>query len=191
MHYYYVPISGELNGHNRRGKRMSDWLEKFLASPKAAYFIRVDHDFLVNSFNMYGLKGKVPHFTSAYDLLRRGRTGSEPPSEEVTKQAEILYGLVHARFILTKRGLQLMNEKYNAGVFAVCPRVFCRNVYCLPYGLSEVPSGEPVKMYCPSCCDIYSVTAPEMNDIDGAFFGPNWVHLFLHRFKNADRKSVV
>ena len=38
-------------------------------------------------------------------------------------------------------------------------------------------------MYCPCCCDIYRVNNPELASIDGAFFGPNWVHMFLHKYK--------
>jgi casein kinase II subunit beta len=36
-----------------------------------------------------------------------------------------LYGLIHARFILSPRGLLLMKEKYMVGAFSYCPRVLC------------------------------------------------------------------
>lgn len=44
---------------------------------------------------------------------------------EVYNQAAELYGLIHARFILTPHGLMLMKSKYLMGRFGVCPRVLC------------------------------------------------------------------
>ena len=56
---------------------------------------------------------------------------NEPPQEVMlTDQqhemlesaAEMLYGLIHARFIVTARGLSAMLEKYKNVDFGRCPR---------------------------------------------------------------------
>lgn len=163
------------------------WLQTFLELPKSRYFVRIDEEFLANSFNVFGLKPKVSQFSAAYELLRRNkvnpRDDPQVTFEEIAEQAEILYGLLHVRFITTKPGLHLMLEKYQKGEFQACPRVFCRGTQCLPYGISEELGKETIKMYCPCCCDIYRVNNPELASIDGAFFGPNWVHMFLHKYK--------
>jgi casein kinase II subunit beta len=58
----------------------------------------------------------------------------EPPEEdelenekflELYQEATDIYGLIHARFILTPKGLALMREKYLLGKFGICPRVLC------------------------------------------------------------------
>jgi casein kinase II subunit beta len=76
-----------------------------------------------------------------------------------------------------------MMEKWRANVFEQCPRVYCRNVACLPYGISEVLGQHSVKFFCPGCNDVYNATKPEFANIDGAYFGPNWVHVFLQKNK--------
>lgn len=43
----------------------------------------------------------------------------------IYQEAIDLYGLIHARFILTPKGLNIMKDKFLKGVFGMCPRVLC------------------------------------------------------------------
>ena len=92
-----------------------------------------------------------------------------------------LYGLIHARFILTPRGLAMMKEKYMLSAFSYCPRVLCERHNVLPIGVSEELSTSRVKVYCPRCQDVY-IPRQKQLDIDGAYFGTSFPHIFLKQF---------
>lgn len=70
---------------------------------------------------------------------------------EIYQSAMDLYGLIHARFIITPRGLSMMKEKYMLSAFSYCPRVLCERHNVLPIGVSEELSTSRVKVYCPRC----------------------------------------
>ena len=89
-----------------------------------------------------------------------------------------LYGLIHARFIISPRGLAMMKEKYVLGSFGYCPRVLCERQSVLPIGVSEELSTSRVKVYCPRCQDVYIPRSKQL-DIDGAYFGTSFPHIFM------------
>jgi casein kinase II subunit beta len=93
-----------------------------------------------------------------------------------------LYGLIHARFTISSRGLHMMRVKYLNGVFGACPRVLCDRQLVLPVGMSEDLSISRVKVYCPKCEEVY-VPRIKFVDIDGAYFGCSFPHIFLQVFK--------
>lgn len=100
----------------------------------------------------------------------------------------MLYGLIHARYILTDTGLAKMREKYQAGQFGKCTRYYCEQASMLPIGLSDDPNQQPVRLYCPRCMDIFvphlSISSKYIS-IDGAYFGTNFPHMFFMVFPEA------
>ncbi|KAI8922870.1 casein kinase II regulatory subunit-domain-containing protein [Entophlyctis helioformis] len=97
----------------------------------------------------------------------------------VEASAEILYGLIHARFLLTKQGLQVMGQRYEHLEFGRCPRAGCGGCGVVPSGQSDIPGVEPVKMYCPRCTDLYHPKKARFHNIDGASFGTTFASLLF------------
>jgi casein kinase II subunit beta len=104
----------------------------------------------------------------------------------IESSAEMLYGLIHQRFICSRAGIQQMSEKYELAHFGICPRTFCEQVRTLPVGLSDVPGEDTVKLFCPSCLDVYVPPNSRFQTVDGAFFGRTFGALFLLTFPDYD-----
>ena len=162
------------------------WIDWFFSQPFSQYFIRIDNDYMENIENYYGIRQKVSYFSISLNIIR----GKYVPEDSIPKNwpehindyALTLYGMLHARFISTDRGLELMHKKYQEFFFEMCPRTLCHNIYCIPYGNSNDFGNSTVKMFCPNCNDIYHVKNEQCYFIDGACFGNSWVHLFLQKY---------
>lgn len=94
--------------------------------------------------------------------------------EQVEKSARHLYGLVHARYIVTTRGLQKMLEKFKKSEFGKCPRVMCGAHPLLPMGQHDSPGLSTVKLWCAKCEDLYNPKSTRHASIDGAYFGTSF-----------------
>lgn len=114
------------------------------------------------------------------ETRRHMRAGSD--ASVIESSAELLYGLIHARFITSRPGIQQMLEKYELGHFGHCPRVFCNGAKVLPVGRTDTPGQETVKLYCPGCLDVYTPPNSRFQAVDGAFFGTTFGCLFFMTF---------
>lgn len=131
-----------------------------------------------------------------YGRRNRGHARTASDHSLVETSAELLYGLIHQRFITSRQGIQVMYEKYLSNHFGFCPRVNCASARVLPCGYSDTPGTETVKLFCPSCCDIYVPPNSRFQAVDGAYFGTTFPTLFLMTFPELDiqgtgRKDVT
>lgn len=136
------------------GEEEQTWISWFCRLKGNEFYCEVDEDFIQDDFNLSGLSSTVPYFDYALDVILDVETRdplSEQQHELIESAAEMLYGLIHARYILTGRGMLAMLEKYKQGHFGRCPRSLCNNQMCLPTGNSDVFRTATVKIFCPRC----------------------------------------
>jgi casein kinase II subunit beta len=158
------------------------WINYFLTLKGNEFFCQVDEDYIHDNFNLTGLANQVPYYDFALDLITdidNDEDFSDEHQEMIEHDAEVLYGLVHARFIITNRGLQSMLDKYRHHEFGSCPRVLCNNQALLPVGLTDQKSKESVKLFCPKCQELYKPKSSRHENVDGAYFGTTFPHLFF------------
>ncbi|TKY87570.1 hypothetical protein EX895_003584 [Sporisorium graminicola] len=164
----------------------NSWVTWFLSTKGNEYFCEVDEDYILDRFNLTGLNAEVQHYPQALDLITDSLEDdlSDSIRDSVEAQAKLLYGLVHARYVITTRGLAKMLEKYKRADFGRCPRVLCYQQPLLPVGLSDNPFQKAVKLFCPRCEDIYSPKSSRHGTIDGAFFGSTFPHMLFMVYPN-------
>ncbi|KAB2017612.1 hypothetical protein ES319_D08G174400v1 [Gossypium barbadense] len=162
----------------------TSWISWFCGLRGNEFFCEVDDEYIQDDFNLCGLSSQVPYYDYALDLIldvesSHGDMFTKEQNELVESAAEMLYGLIHVRYILTSKGMSAMLEKYKSYDFGRCPRVYCCGQSCLPVGQSDIPRASTVKIYCPKCEDVYYPRSKYQGNIDGAYFGATFPHLFL------------
>ncbi|KNC76574.1 hypothetical protein SARC_10932 [Sphaeroforma arctica JP610] len=158
------------------------WVSWFCSLAGNEFFCHVDEDWMLDRFNLTGINEHVYSYRKALDMildLEMEGEASEEEIERIEQSAEVLYGLIHARYIVTSAGCAQMAAKFYNKDFGECPRVLCAGQAVLPVGLSNTPWDNTVKLFCPNCQDIYNTKSSRHRHIDGAFFGCTFAHLML------------
>ena len=160
------------------------WIAWFCGLRGNEFFVQVDEDYIQDDFNLTGLSSMVPYYEYAMDMILDCDSPSQAFSEEqqemIETAAEMLYGLIHARYILTNRGLAAVADKFTHHQFGTCPRVYCGGQAVLPVGESDLPRTNTVKVFCPRCENLYVPRSQRQANIDGAYFGSTCAHLLFH-----------
>ncbi|EMR72930.1 putative casein kinase ii beta subunit protein [Eutypa lata UCREL1] len=159
----------------------SYWRDWFISSRGNEYFCEVDEDYLTDRFNLTGLNTEVQYYQYALDLITDvfDLDCDDEMRETIEKSARHLYGLIHARYVVTTRGLAKMLDKYKKADFGKCPRVFCRSHPLLPMGPTDAPNQKAVKLYCARCEDVYNPKSSRHAAIDGAYFGTSFHNIMF------------
>ncbi|KAM9955573.1 hypothetical protein ACTFIW_007503 [Dictyostelium discoideum] len=111
------------------------WIPWYCNLKGNEFFATIDEDYINDDFNLTGLSSLVQFYDSALGIILDSDPDdplSEDQQEALERSADILYGLIHARYILTPKGLAHMHEKFKKAEFGRCPRVFCQNQPVLP-----------------------------------------------------------
>lgn len=191
------------------------WIQQFCSLFGHDYFVPVSHEFIEDDFNLTGLSSQVPYYKEAlYTLLdyqvetaedaknanggdSTGKSSSSKPKHELPNRvilansAELLYGLIHARYIVTKAGLTEMAGKFERNEFGSCPRYYCDSMHLIPVGPTDISGQETVRLYCPCCNDTYVPQSLRFLNIDGAFFGTTFPGLLVQMFPEIENQCRI
>mmetsp|Transcript_23466 Transcript_23466/g.27707 ORF Transcript_23466/g.27707 Transcript_23466/m.27707 type:complete len:368 (+) Transcript_23466:247-1350(+) len=173
------------------------WIQWFCGLKGHEMFCEVERSYIEDGFNLYGLRSFVSNFSDCLDLILDRIGADDSDDSHLTQSACTLYGLIHARYIITAHGLDAMYNKYAAKEFGTCPLIQCFGQPVLPVGLRDEMGADTVKIFCPKCKCVYhpppirsrSNHGPVNHSsgngaIDGAAFGTTFPHLFLMTFNN-------
>lgn len=193
------------------------WIQQFCEAFGHDYFVPVAQEFIEDDFNLTGLSLQVPYYREAlYTILDyqvetaednggsggNGLTSSGPNGSSgkrsdlpnkalLSHSAELLYGLIHARYIISKAGLTAMASKFERSEFGICPRYYCDGMHLIPVGATDIPGQETVRLYCPCCNDIYLPSSSRYLNIDGAFFGTTFPGLLVKMFPEIENQCKI
>mmetsp|Transcript_31627 Transcript_31627/g.52829 ORF Transcript_31627/g.52829 Transcript_31627/m.52829 type:complete len:814 (+) Transcript_31627:183-2624(+) len=160
------------------------WVSWFCSLNGNHVFCEVDKQFMEDSFNIFGLKQYInKDFNKVLFTILDQLDPEEAESEDLSRSAALLYGLIHARFIITANGLNAMQKKYLSGDFGECPRTLCNGQAVLPIGVSDEPKLGTYKLFCPKCRDLFNCSTSQRH-IDGAYFGTTFPHIFLMTYED-------
>lgn len=97
---------------NERQRQRIDhpYMLQFISARGNEYFCEIDEEYLTDRFNLTGLNTEVQYYQYALDLITDvfDLDADDELREQIEKSARHLYGLVHARYIVTTRGLAKM-----------------------------------------------------------------------------------
>ena len=129
--------SGSSSTDSEEIEEMSPWIEWYLSQPQNDFFCEVEEEYILDRFNLTGLTSAGPHFQQAIDRITMNdedffeeqglentndlslsnhstvdvEDNSQKVKQEIQSSASHLYGLIHARYIITTQGLNKMVKK--------------------------------------------------------------------------------
>ncbi|ORM39526.1 Casein kinase II subunit beta [Babesia sp. Xinjiang] len=174
------------------------WIEWYCSLKGNEYYVQVDADYIRDEFNLVGLQHQVSYYSHAIRMILDnyddfdydcyddndgdsfGSRSDRAKQQIINTSSQLLYGLIHSRFIITSKGMSLMMQKFKEKVFGTCPNFSCENAAVLPIGIVDAPAYDNAKIFCPRCNEVYHPPkSSRLSLIDGAYFGTTFAHLFL------------
>uniref|UniRef100_A0A1I8FKV3 Casein kinase II subunit beta n=1 Tax=Macrostomum lignano TaxID=282301 RepID=A0A1I8FKV3_9PLAT len=139
----------------------ANWIAEFCDRPGNEFFCKVDEDYIRDRFNLTGLALTALLLDGPEQL---DLASDDPQLETLQRSAELLYGLIHVRFIMSVQGMPQMVAKWMLGPLWSLPPCLLRKTA----GLSDIPGEATVKVYCPRCMEVYVPNSSRHLHVDGA-----------------------
>lgn len=182
----------------------TSWAQHFCRQHGNEFFSLVPYDYMSDRFNLTNLSESFDYFQPAWRVITSVRpatryTSSSTnstiavypessaaarigarhalPAEILERSAVKLYGLIHARYVMSNEGCLDVLRKFRRKDYGTCPRFLCEHAPVLPVGITDRLNVETVKIYCASCDDVYEPRAARHRMHDGAYFGTGLPHM--------------
>jgi len=190
------------------GPHASGWIQWYAALEGNQFLLQIEQEYIRDAFNLVGLVKQLnillamnSHTTGQpYRKMTKERfkkclnmilSPISPNHEdladdgflELNHEAGELYGLIHSRYVFSVRGMARIYAKFLAAGYGYCPRTLCDKQKVLPVGISDIPKTARFKVFCPRCEEVY-VPKCRANNVDGAWFGTSFPHVFLKNYPN-------
>eukprot|EP00123_Amoebidium_parasiticum_P005126 comp16376_c0_seq1/m.14230 comp16376_c0_seq1/g.14230 ORF comp16376_c0_seq1/g.14230 comp16376_c0_seq1/m.14230 type:complete len:313 (-) comp16376_c0_seq1:6-944(-) len=172
----------KMNSSSMSSSESASWIELHCRKRGNKYLCEVEESYIEDAFNLFGLRSSVSNYSKALSLIlddEEDEIQSVEQYKKINKSAERLYGYIHARYIITSRGLSRMCQKYQRGDFGHCASPGCHHHPLLPMGTTDIIKREKMRLLCPSCEETFAV---ENTTLDGAYFGTSWVQMLFFTF---------
>jgi hypothetical protein len=91
--------------------RNEPWIQWFCGLKGHEMFCEVERSYIEDGFNLYGLRACVANFSDCLDLILDRIGPDDSDDSHLTQSACTLYGLIHARYLITSHGLDGMYNK--------------------------------------------------------------------------------
>ena len=96
------------------------WIQWFCGLKGHEMFCEVERSYIEDGFNLYGLRACVSNFSDCLDLILDRIGPDDSDDSHLTQSACTLYGLIHARYIITAHGLDAMYNKVRC-IYVISP----------------------------------------------------------------------
>lgn len=180
------------------------WVHWYCTLEGHEFLLQVETEYIRDGFNLHGLLRQFNLYLAMSGSARRMSKDRfrkclqmilsplAPNAEdladegflELNQEASELYGLIHARYVYTPRGLARIFKKFLSAGYGYCPRALCDKQKNLPVGISDLPRTARFKVFCPRCEEVY-IPKYRNNNVDGAVFGTSFPHVFIQHYPNA------
>ncbi|KAA6387586.1 MAG: putative Casein kinase II beta chain 1 [Streblomastix strix] len=170
---------------SQQGHNPLSWIDWFCSLPGNEYLCKINRAYFEDEFNLTDLRTSISFYSGLDEILSLNLDTDTGHSKvyRASAPAVEVYSRVHARFIVSTEGLELMKQKYEQGLFGSCPRLTCDDQELLPMGETHIFGAQTIRMYCPRCNEVFR-PRKKYSSIDGSAFGPSFPHFFLISYLN-------